>query len=356
MKLIIFNFDTCIFEYKSDKLLKGFFDLFLKEDAPLYLKSHKVLLLTNKDYESSRSLLDKYPEIKYTWLQCKAYYRKSFIKKYLSNHPAEEVVAFGSSEKDANIYASHNIPFYLVNILEGYEPYEEILKSFSKNTTWRNNYLYDYKTSPANKGMNIPFIENVIYYKCYLDTRRYDHSNKLVGCSFAPDIDGRKALKTFTQAEFGQTKKHENILNHLNEFANLFSDLPIDNQTILVRVPGHDEVVYRDSPLSKMLARIVENHHAGVNGSCFLHRSKPAVASKEEQRSVLKHTSTVEVIPEARKLIPGRTIYLFDDICTSGTSLLACSHILRQAGAKEVICFVIAHTCTIGKIAPEEIK
>ena len=74
--------------------------------------------------------------------------------------------------------------------------------------------------------------------------------------------------------------------------------------------------------------------------------------SKEEQHSILKQTSTIEV----KILLTNRTVYLFDDICTSGTSLLACSHILRQAGTKEVICFVIAHTCTIGKIAPEEIK
>lgn len=197
----------------------------------------------------------------------------------------------------------------------------------------------------------------MVYYKCYLDTKRYDkNTGKLTGCDYAPEIDNRKPLKVFTQAEFGQTKKNINILHHLDSFASLFKEVYIDNSIILVRVPGHDEVNYRANSMSKFIAKIIEQHHAGVDGSCFLKRSRVTIAAKEEERNCLKHLQTIEVIKEAKELIKDRTIYLFDDICTSGSTMLAASCILKKAGAREVVCFCIAHTCTTGKYLPRNIR
>ena len=352
MNLLIFNLDNSVIN------IKGFKDLFLS-DNELNLNNNKVLFLTNKKYDKIQPVLAMHPELKYTWLQCCCYKRKSFIKSYIEKHPADNVYCFGGSEKDANIYASLKLKFYIVNFKQGYLLYNYISNSLNNSDKefWRNDFLYDHKYEPGIKALNIPYSETVVYFKNYLDTRRMDrNTGKITGCNIATDVDGRKPTKIFTQAEFGQTKKNENILGHLEEFASIFENVYIDNQTILVRVPGHDEVVYRDSPMSKLIAKIIDQHKAGVNGSCFLHRSKVAVAAKAESRSIIKHFQTIEVIEEAKKLVEGRTIYLFDDICTSGCSLLACSSILKQAGAREVISFCIAHTCTLGKLAVNSIK
>ena len=107
--------------------------------------------------------------------------------------------------------------------------------------------------------------------------------------------------------------------------------------------------------MSKFIAKNIEQYHDGVDGSCFLRRSRVTIAAKEEERNSLKHLQTIEVIKEAAELIKDRTVYLFDDICTSGSTMLASSYILKKAGAREVVCFCIAHTCTTGKFTPRRI-
>lgn len=353
MKLLIFNLDNSVFN------IPNFNKVFLSKASPLNLFKNRVLFLTNKGEEAVKPLLEQHKEIHYTFIQYKAYSRKDFIRTQLKFWKVEEILAFGASEKDANIYSDSGIGFYIVSKLNGYPDVETILIEAVKEryNPWRNEFLYDHKFEVANYQLHTPSLEVVIYYKCYLDTKRYDKSNRLTGCDFAPEIDNRKPLKVFNQLEFGQTKKNINILHHLDSFAGLFKDIYIDNKIILVRVPGHDEVTYRSaSPMSKLIARIIELHGSGVNGACFLKRNRVTVAAKEEERNSVKHLQTITVIDEAKELIKDRTIYLFDDICTSGSTMLACSHILKQAGARNVVCFCIAHTCTIGKLAPREIK
>jgi hypothetical protein len=46
----------------------------------------------------------------------------------------------------------------------------------------------------------------------------------------------------------------------------------------------------------------------------------------------------------SRARLNGETVILFDDICTTGSSLIAGAHLLRQAGASRVICLVLGLT------------
>ena len=46
----------------------------------------------------------------------------------------------------------------------------------------------------------------------------------------------------------------------------------------------------------------------------------------------------------AADLVRGKTVWLCDDVLTSGASMLACASLLMQAGAKEVLCITVCRT------------
>lgn len=63
--------------------------------------------------------------------------------------------------------------------------------------------------------------------------------------------------------------------------------------------------------------------------------------SKEErQRVAINPTTSLR----SRAKLEDATIILFDDICTTGSSLIAGAHLLRQAGAKRVVCVTLGLT------------
>ncbi len=49
-------------------------------------------------------------------------------------------------------------------------------------------------------------------------------------------------------------------------------------------------------------------------------------------------------LPNTANEVRGKTVFLIDDVCTTGSSLSSCVAILQEAGAERVICAVIAKT------------
>ena len=68
--------------------------------------------------------------------------------------------------------------------------------------------------------------------------------------------------------------------------------------------------------------------------------SKPqAEIDKKDER--LENMSNQFKVSNNEK-IKGKTLLLIDDVCTTGATLNECARILKEAGAKKVIGFVIA--------------
>ena len=110
-----------------------------------------------------------------------------------------------------------------------------------------------------------------------------------------------------------------------------------------------------NEPMSIIIKEVIKEHGCGIDGSAILHRCDAVEESKTGNRSIYKHLNSIEVI-ENNISIYGKTIYLLDDIVTSGASLIACTELLYRHGAGHVICVCLARTCGSGKYAPVYIR
>jgi ComF family protein len=88
------------------------------------------------------------------------------------------------------------------------------------------------------------------------------------------------------------------------------------------------------------LARIT-----GWRESCMLVRQNDGLQrgkSKTERKKQAKNMFTTGV--EAAKITHFDTVVLYDDITTTGATLAECARLLRENGAKNVRCIVLAKT------------
>lgn len=385
-KLLIFNLDGAIFdtdnlrieknkysnyqisslELFALKFVNGFENIFLKPDSPLYLGNCKVLIVTNNNEDYSNAILSSHEIISrfqtYPILNNACY--KKTLSNFLKSHNNEyiDVYAFCSDEKDANVFSELELKFFIVNKASGYSlNVNEIIKLLdNKKGFFRNNYLYDKKIITNNNfcsNFYSKYIDDiVVYYKHYnVTNNNEDYSYYSKGSNNCPNQGKRKSLINFDQYEFGKKSKNQTIIRRLNYFASAFDDIDIDQNTVLTRPPSHDEIKYDSSkPMSKVISCIVDRHGSGINGCGILKRRYIVEESKTGDRSIYKHLKSIEI--ENVISIKGKTIYLIDDICTSGVSLIACTELLYRAGAGHVVCFCLARTCGDGKYAPVEIK
>ena len=62
--------------------------------------------------------------------------------------------------------------------------------------------------------------------------------------------------------------------------------------------------------------------------------------NKHERQDLLENA--FQVNPAYSKILQGKTIILVDDVMTTGSTLMACSRILLEAGVKRIFVVVIA--------------
>lgn len=346
----------------------GFEETFLRKDSFFFLGNYDVIIVSSSPKEYVTFLLDSHPKLKkYIKYYLCGSKKKKIIRNFLSKHQDYgEIYAFGDDEKDANVYAKLDLKFYIVKNGVGYPSQSIFIKkelNQSKNN-FRKKYLYDYKTlrrmqERCGKFSSDYFDDIVVYFKCYNVTNNHYAANENKGSDYCPPVESVMPIKNFDKCEFKKANKNQTIIGNLDYFSKIILfDLPIDMETVLVRIPGHDEVEYDESkPMSRVIKEVIKNHNGqGIDGSSILRRSCKTDESKNGNRIIEKHLQTIYVDETKRGVLKGKTVFLLDDISTSGASLVACTELLYRAGAGHVICICLARTCGYGKFAPVEIE
>ncbi len=98
----------------------------------------------------------------------------------------------------------------------------------------------------------------------------------------------------------------------------------------------------------KIASRIIAQKLNIIDGTDCLYRTRTRPKSCSGNRSdVYSQTSTLAVTN--KHLISGKTVLLLDDVTTSGTTLVACASMLKQAGAKTILKYAIGATVYYGR-------
>jgi ComF family protein len=102
-----------------------------------------------------------------------------------------------------------------------------------------------------------------------------------------------------------------------------------------VRAIGHDHA----KEISLMVARELELPYATLLRRKLITRQQKELDAAERERNAAQ---SFEMEPGA--FVTGKTVLLVDDICTTGSSLSVCTSLLLAAGARRVVCAVVAKT------------
>ena len=120
--------------------------------------------------------------------------------------------------------------------------------------------------------------------------------------------------------------------------------LDIDKIPLIVGVPRSRGALYEYGfDQADMLCRAL-SERCGLEYCAVLKRKRGGKAQKSltagERRKNIK-----DLIYADKKLVScvnGRTVILIDDVVTTGASMSACIHVLRECGAENIVCIAIA--------------
>ena len=96
------------------------------------------------------------------------------------------------------------------------------------------------------------------------------------------------------------------------------------------------------SALPQVIKRLPQGYNIVDATSCLERVQSIQSAHLGGARSYGLHRMTIQLRNKA--LIEGKYVLLFDDIVTTGNSMLACCDILRQANPKSIVCFCLGRT------------
>ncbi|HBI16803.1 MAG TPA: hypothetical protein DDY52_01415 [Candidatus Moranbacteria bacterium] len=138
------------------------------------------------------------------------------------------------------------------------------------------------------------------------------------------------------------------ILGKVLEKSILNSTLPLPE--IIIPVPLHPRRLrWRGFNQSAILAHYLgENLTPGFSipvYSDILARNRytqPQMEIKDKQKRVINAQNAFSLNPKENSKIKGKTIFLVDDIATTGSTLFECARVLKEGGAKKVYGVVLA--------------
>lgn len=182
--------------------------------------------------------------------------------------------------------------------------------------------------------ISVSFKNNVIYYmydyykKWWID--KYPNITH-----YRDNYNAFMALKNCNYSFRHRIKFPAAIKNFLSLF---------DNSWIICTVPGHEKSSNESNGVTNVIDMVYSNFQLQ---KCYsLIQRKYEV----EKKSVTKNRNT-NLDEEIKSLkinskynIDGKNIIIFDDITTTGTSLLACKKLLLDSGASKVVVIALGKT------------
>ncbi len=344
------NHANCISTEKLNKiqLVEGFESLFLDENSEFCLKNNKILFITSSPEAYAKYLLKLHGLDGFECHYSCSMKKSKLIVDFVKRSGLKNFIAFGDEEKDAQLYSQCNIPFYIVNKYYGYDNKQDLLANviIPNEKDFRHEFMYDIIKKKCD--LNTKYFDDFIVYYC----RYYDKTDCWGIC---PDMPGRKIFEKIKFSEF-KNKKSEYVRNHLQDLImNDYNNIHVSiKNAVFARVPGHDETSFNpNSPCSILIKELSRIYGSERDYSDFLKRNS-AIMNHDYGRNIKDHIDTIVSIPS--KKIEGKTVYLFDDVVTTGTQMSACIEKLYSAGAGHVVCFCICRTCPPKRLPLNEIE
>lgn len=96
--------------------------------------------------------------------------------------------------------------------------------------------------------------------------------------------------------------------------------------------------------LIELADRIIDKFNLSDAKYTLIRKNEIDKLSHGGNRSIHIHLESIEINGNPRNTVKGKTFILFDDVTTTGNSLLACAQKLEEAGAAEVVLLAIGKT------------
>ncbi len=131
--------------------------------------------------------------------------------------------------------------------------------------------------------------------------------------------------------------------NAIEFFTNVITNIFDEkwNGSYCAVVPSHDPETL-ETPMHQVVDELCRQHRLG-NDARVLQRIKLIQKlACGGNRSVDVHLDSIRIHPNS--CVAGRNYLLFDDVKTTGNSLIACAQLLKNAGANEVTAIVLGTT------------
>ena len=134
---------------------------------------------------------------------------------------------------------------------------------------------------------------------------------------------------SFWKNELGQVSKIQKALKN--------------NEVAIAIVPSSSPYEKNLSGIGALGQELIKEHNDLIDAIFCLERyQKIDKLSQGGNRNIDVHLNSIQVVNSY--LIQNKNVLLLDDVTTTGNSLNACRKLLREAGAKKILCLALAKT------------
>lgn len=158
-----------------------------------------------------------------------------------------------------------------------------------------------------------------------------------------PNID--RITHTLLNIKHAESKRYQSAVNFftkvLTNSTKGLARLVDSNPNVFCIVPSHSQNQV-SAGLLALAKQISPNFHFNNNDNLLRRTRTVAKAATGGARNQQIHLDSIEVTDASA--VRGQTVFLFDDVSSTGSSMLACKQLLLNAGADRVAMIALGQT------------